>query len=99
MEQNLNLELDQDSEVEVSIGNSSRQYFDEELFNTGRWKHFIVLCLSMFCLLTALTTYIVLIGFSERFPEDSFVTKSLAGAPRGDQYIKELIHTVLMILR
>ena len=62
-----------------------RDYLDEKLFNTGCWKHFIKLSLSILCFLTVLTTYFVLIGSSEKFPDDSFVTKSLKAASRGDQ--------------
>ena len=58
----------------------------KKLFNPGCWRGFITLSLSILCFVTVSTTYFVLSGSTEQFPDDSFVTKSLAAASRGNQY-------------
>ena len=77
--------LIQDMEYENEEDNGFRKYLDEKLFETGCWRHFITFSLSMLCFLTALTTYSILVGSSENFPDESFVIKSITSASRGDE--------------
>ena len=62
-----------------------REYFDIKIFQTGCWIHLIMVSLSMVCLFTILTTYIMLNGSSNIYPDDSFVTNSLTAESRCDQ--------------
>ena len=64
-----------------------REYFDMKIFHTGCWIHLIMVSLSMLCLFTIFTTYLMLNGSSNRYPDDSFVTKSITAESRGDQNI------------
>ena len=62
-----------------------REYLDIKIFQTGCWIHLIMVSLSMVCLFTILTTYIMLNGSSNRYSDDSFVTNSITAESRGDQ--------------
>ena len=62
-----------------------REYFDIKIFQTRCWIHLIMVSLSMVCLFTILTTYIMLNGSSNIHPDDSFVTNSITAESRGDQ--------------
>ena len=62
-----------------------RQSLENNIFTTGCWMHLIIVSLSMLCFCTILTTYFMLNGSSEGFSDDSFVTKLITTASRGNE--------------